>query len=160
MSNSANLNVAAVKPKFEITSNTKVLKSGVVLRQIRALHKLPYINVNTGDLGGWIESEYNLSQEGDCWVADKAQVYGAARVSGGAQVFANAVVSGDAHLFGFAKVSGDAQVFGNAMVYGHAQLIQKVKVFGNADVRGTASLYGKSEVSGDTQVSSHNFVAS
>jgi hypothetical protein len=39
-------------------------------------------NVKAGDIGGWVESEHNLSQEGDCWVygdayvCDDAQVYG------------------------------------------------------------------------------------
>ena len=36
-------------------------------------------NVKKGDLGGWIEKEDNLSQEGDCWVFGDAWVYGDAR---------------------------------------------------------------------------------
>lgn len=40
-----------------------------------------------GELGGWLESEANLSQEGDAWVYGNAQVYGNARVSGNARVY-------------------------------------------------------------------------
>ena len=82
------------------------------LRQIRYLKDLP--GINAGELGGWLESEKNLSQEGNAWV------------SGNARVFGNARVSGNAHVSGDARVSGKAQV-GNARVYGDAW------VFSNAD---------------------------
>ena len=45
------------------------------LRRIRALRDIPRYNVKAGDLGGWVESEKNLSQEGDCWVGGNARVY-------------------------------------------------------------------------------------
>lgn len=66
---------------------------------------------SNGEIGGWIESEANLSHEGDCWVSDDAKVYDAARVSDDAKV------SGNAQVFGNAKVSGNAQVYGDAEVY-------------------------------------------
>ena len=47
--------------KYELTDNKK---NG--LTQIRALRD--FGAVKAGDLGGWIESEKNLSQGGDCWV--------------------------------------------------------------------------------------------
>lgn len=34
--------------------------------RIRALRYIPRYGVRPGDLGGWIESEENLSQDGDC----------------------------------------------------------------------------------------------
>ena len=39
-----------------------------------------------GNLGGWIESEDNLSHDGNCWVFDEAGVYGAAEIGGNAVV--------------------------------------------------------------------------
>ena len=36
--------------------------------------------LSDGKLGGWIESEANLSQEGDCWVGDEACVWDCAKV--------------------------------------------------------------------------------
>ena len=44
-------------------------------------------NVKAGTVGGYIASEINLSQDGDAWVYDNAQVYGDAWVSGNAQVY-------------------------------------------------------------------------
>ena len=55
------------------------------LRQIRYLKDLP--GINAGELGGWLESEKNLSQYGDARVSGNAWVFGDARVSGDAQVY-------------------------------------------------------------------------
>lgn len=63
--------------KYELTSETKVI-SGVKLHRIKAL--MSFGNVMKGELGGWIESEKNLSQDGN------ARVGGNARVSGDATV--------------------------------------------------------------------------
>lgn len=73
--------------KYALTDET--MKIGVVtLHRIKAL--AAFANVDAGDLGGWIEKESNLDQDGDAWV------YGDARVYGDAWVYGNACVSGDA----------------------------------------------------------------
>ena len=62
------------------------------LRQVRYLKDLS--EIKAGELGGWLESEKNLSQEGN------AGVFGNAQVSGNAQVYGNAQVDGDAWVYG------------------------------------------------------------
>ena len=105
--------------KYELTDET----NGSGLRRIRALRDIPRYGVEEGDLGGWVESEGNLTQEGDCWVFDDAQVFGNTQVFDNAMVFGNARVCDDAQVsdtarvFGKARVSDDAQVFGNARVF-------------------------------------------
>ena len=74
--------------KYELTDET----NGSGLRRIRALRDIPRCGVKEGDLGGWVESEGNLTQEGDCWVSDDAQVFGIAMVFDNARVFDNAMV--------------------------------------------------------------------
>lgn len=61
-------------PKYEITS--EVHPEIPTLRRIRALRDIPRYAVKAGDLGGWIEKEANLTQEGDAWVRGDAQVFG------------------------------------------------------------------------------------
>ena len=89
--------------KFELTTETKIV-FGIKLFRIRALKAIARINIKVGDLGGWVEKENNLNQDGDAWVSGDAWVYGNARVSG------NASVSGDARVYGDARVSGNADV--------------------------------------------------
>jgi len=66
------------------------------LCRIRALRDIPHLDIRAGDIGGYVEREKNLSQDGDCWVCGDAQVYGNAWVYGDARVCGNAQVCGDA----------------------------------------------------------------
>ena len=94
--------------KYKITDE-KNRFAGRTLYRIQALKD--FSDVKSGDLGGWVESENNLSQEGDCWVYGDARVYGNARVSGHVWVSGNAVVSGHAWVSGNARVSDNANTY-------------------------------------------------
>ena len=115
--------------KYELTDETVRINS-IILHRIKAL--TDFGDVDAGDLGGWVESERNLSHDGNAWVYDNARVYGNARVSG------NALVYGDALVYGNARVYGDALVSGNARVYGNAWVSGDARVYGNAWVSGNA----------------------
>lgn len=95
--------------KYELTDGTKQV-NGVILHRIKALIDLD--EVKAGDLGGWIESEYNLCQAGECWVYDNAVVYGGASVSDDAQI------RDDARIIDNARISCSAIVRGNAVIGG------------------------------------------
>ena len=58
--------------------------NGLKLFRIQALKD--FDNVKTGDIGGYIESEKNLSQKGNCWVSGDAWIENNAEVSGDAKV--------------------------------------------------------------------------
>ena len=73
-----------MEKKYEFTGETKEFL-GKTLHRIRALVDIGK-DVKAGNLGGWIESEDNLSQEGDAWVTGQATVTGRATVTGQARV--------------------------------------------------------------------------
>ena len=129
--------------KYEFTGETR-LHGSVVLRQI--------CRISDGEIGGWIESEANLSHEGDCWVSSNAQIYGDCWVSSNAQIYGDAKVFGDAEVFGNAHVFGDAHVYGNAHVFGDAKVCGNAQVHGNAHVRGNAKVSSNAQVYGDAKV--------
>ncbi|KKK77985.1 hypothetical protein LCGC14_2848110 [marine sediment metagenome] len=85
--------------KYEFTGKT-IRHYHYTLRQIR--------RISDGVVGGYIESEENLSQEGNCWVAGSAQVYSDARVYGKAQVY------GDVLIHNTGSVSGNIRICGKA----------------------------------------------
>src|SRR5574337_1114896 len=99
--------------KYELVLNDFTITYGVKLFRIKALKD--FGDVRKGDLGGYIEKEDNLSQEGDAWVSGNARVFGHALVSG------NARVTGHARVFGHALVSGNARVTGDAWVSGNSR---------------------------------------
>lgn len=97
--------------KYKLTEETIELV-GKMLYRIEAVRD--FGDVKAGDRGGYIQSEKNLSHDGDCWVSGNALVFGDAQVSGNAWVFDNAKVSGNAWVFGNAWVSGDAEIGSDA----------------------------------------------
>lgn len=140
--------------KYELTDETKMIQSAdgpVTLHRIRAV--VDFGNVKAGELGGWIESEKNLSQEGNAWVHDNAQV------SGNAHVYNTAQISGNAQISEYACVHDNARVYGNAKVYGGARVFDEARVYGNSEiydycfVHGSARVYEHADVSGDAQIS-------
>ena len=116
--------------KYELTSETKVI-DGVELHRIKAIKS--FGNIKKGELGGWIESEKNLSQYGDAWVCGYAKVFDNAKVDGNAKVGGNAWVCGNAKVGGNAWVCGDAMVGGEAVVGGNAWVGWNAKVSKTAD---------------------------
>ena len=140
-----------MEKKYELIKTDTICAYGRTLFRVRYLCDIENI-VAAGDIGGYIEGEYNLSQQGNSVVLGDAEVYGNAKVCGDAKVYGNAKVCGDAMVFGNAKVYGNAKVFGDAMVFGNAKVYGNAEVYGNAKVCGDAEVYGNAEVCGDAEV--------
>ena len=103
--------------KFELTSES-IVKFGRTLFRIRAL--VAFGNVKEGELGGFLEKEENLAQDGNAWVGGNATVSGYATVCENATVSGYATVCENATVRGYATVCGDAWVRGYATVRGDA----------------------------------------
>lgn len=130
--------------KYILTEETIKLNNHTLYR-IQAIKD--FGEVHDGDLGGWIESEKNLSQTGKCWVWDDAMVYDSAKVSD------NAVVYGSAEIYGKAKIRGNATIGDNAKAYDNAVIYDNAKIYGNAIVYGYSEIYGNAEVLENAKVS-------
>ena len=161
----------SVEKKFKLTDETmevigekKMPFSDIlVLKRIQALKD--FGDVKKGDLGGFVESEGNLSQKDDAWIYNDAKVFGDAFISGNAkvygdaQVFGNAIVYENAQIFGHAKIVDDVEVSGNAQVYenayacGNARIFENAKICGAALVRKNARIYGNAAVYDESEVS-------
>ena len=100
--------------KYELTAEF-IEKWGKKLFRIKAL--ISFGSVEVGELGGYVEKEDNLAQDGNAWV------YGNARVCGDAEVYGDAWVYGNAEVYGNARVCGDAEVYGDAKVCGDADYL-------------------------------------
>lgn len=152
--------------KYKLLENENIENDGRKLYRIVATKD--FGDVHEGDKGGFIESCDNLSQEGNAWVYDNAQVCGStarvfddaqvrdnaevynAEVYDDAKVFDNASVFCGAQVFGNARVSQNAEVFDLAQVYDNAEVYDNAKVYG-ADVHGNAKVFGDVKVDGNTE---------
>lgn len=155
--------------KYELLDNDTILSpNGTTLRRIRALKSFDCIGV--GDLGGYIESELNLSIYDNAWISDnaivfeRAQVYdnakvsGSARISGNAFVFGNSKVSGRVHISEKSIVSGRTRIRDDVRISGNARILENVRISGNAHISGNAVITGKSNILGCTIISGNAFV--
>ena len=133
--------------KYELVKENTIEYDGKTLYQIKALKD--FGDVKTGDLGGYIEKEYNLSQDGNCWVYDKAKVYGEAKVFNYAEISEYSDIYGQAQVYGQAKVYDNTKVFKKAQVYGEAKVYGSAEVYDEARVYGNTKVYGNAEIFGE-----------
>ena len=136
--------------KYELITEDTIGVANSTLYRIRALRD--FADVKAGDLGGYVESEANLSQIGDCWLYGRAKAYENAMVWGDARVEDFACVFGNAEVLGDAKVYDNARIYGNAKVFGGAQVYDDAALFGDCTVSEQAHVYGDAVISGRASV--------
>ena len=113
-----------IDQKYEMTDEVRTMNGGQAVRRIRFLRDGLW--GPAGTLGGYLQSEENLSQSMDCYVSDEAVVMGDAEVSGNAVVRDQAVVRGQAMVTGWGHVVGDAVVQNMAEVGGFSWVMDQV----------------------------------
>lgn len=131
--------------KYELTENKKTFinASGKsqTLTQIRAIHTFTVITgtvVKAGSLGGWIETEDNLSQEGSCWLDESSEAMNQSQIKGnafleGSSIFDEATVTDNSHIQYSALsdstfVCGESWlqsscIYGNSLLGGHCRVL-------------------------------------
>lgn len=121
--------------KYEFTGKTrcvddKILKQIIAVRDIDTIYKL----VIAGEIGGYIETEKNLSHEGNCWV-----FY-------------------DSYVYEWANVRQNAVIRGRSYVHDHAVVGGNVLVSGTSEINGYASIYDDCVITGDSVISDFSFL--
>ena len=138
-----------MEKKYRLTDET-IKFGGVELHRIEALRD--FWRVKKGDKGGFVQSEKNLSHDGDCWIFNDAKVYSNAKVSGSATVSQNAIVSEEATVYENAIVRGSSVVRGLAIVRGSSIVNDFAIVHGSSIVEGHSIVSEEAVVSGKSIV--------
>ena len=143
--------------KYVLTDKTKEIY-GHILHRIKAVKD--FGDVKKDDLGGWIETEYNLSQFGNCWIYDNAIVCENANVRDNAIVCGNAIVYGEAYIWDNAKVRGSTIICDKVNISEYACIRDYANVYGRVSirdytvVRGNAKVHGEAIICGDAKIES------
>ncbi len=146
--------------KYEITGIAH--EKYPFLHRIRALRDIGS-EIKAGDLGGFVESEGNLSfeAEDDAWIFNDAIAAGEGHVDKGSVLRERAIVCGCAYASHGTEMSGDSRAEDDAYIRG-ARLSRCARVSGNGMVlqspttkaapilTGSCSVYGK--VMGDVML--------
>ena len=142
---------STIDRKYELTDiRQSVSISGETLYRIKALrdftNEATGVEIKAGQLGGYVQSENNLSHSGTCWVDESARV------------FNNATVSDDAYIGGESMANKNTVIKDSAIVDGAAWITQSAKISGNAYVRDQAFISGNAEVGGTAEVGRHHTI--
>ena len=134
------------RKKYKIVKDKHLMRSwkGKNYYPIQALIDIPEYKVHARDLGGFVESEKNLSQKGTCWIAHYGFVIGNARVYEDAFVDFYGEVKDNAKVHGHARIKTDSSIRENAEIYGRAQ-IHIAMIGGNAKIYEYAEVHCMSE---------------
>lgn len=113
--------------KYEVLKNDFIEYDNVKLYRIRALRDIDGL-LEEGELGGYIQSNENLDQNGDCWVGDNAIVYENARIRDNALVLDESIIGGlttvkDSVLIeGCNIIKGNIEISGDIVISGNNQV--------------------------------------
>ena len=134
--------------KYRLLDRDTIVLAGRKLYRIQALRDVCY-SVKEGKVGGYVESEANLSHEGRCWLYHDACAYEDARVEEDATLWGHATLRGKAKLIEGAALWGKAIVQGEAKVGGRSRILDQVVIGGKAVVKGRVSLHDDVHVGGN-----------
>lgn len=164
--------------KYELTGKSITLhrRDGTKgeLFQIRALKDIVspvYVTIGKGAIGGYIEDESNLSQDGGCWIYSDAAVFGHSKISENARIctgarIINSTIDGDVIIQATNLVEiRDSEIHGTAKVYcGTSYVdtrirINRSKISGNALIKSTGAVIEitKCNIGGDILISAGKF---
>lgn len=139
-------------PKYELTDETAEIRTekGAVIpvRRIRALRD--FGDVKAGELGGFIESEENLSHNGRCWVYGDAKAGGKTSIQDDASIRDNAVAV-NVSMKGSSLISMDAQA-SNVVMSGKSTITDNAFVDKRYHTTGRTIMKGDSRIEGDAVV--------
>ncbi|WP_312670189.1 YdcK family protein [Pseudescherichia sp.] len=118
-------------------------KRHVTLRQIVALQD--FHDVQAGTLGGWVEDEQVLSQQGNCWIYDEnSMVFGGSRIADSARISQPCTIYDGVDISGHAWVDG-AEICRGARLSGNV-LVQRSRVSGECLLGDDARILNGSEI--------------
>ena len=152
--------------KYKLTEESKVLEREITVYRIEALKDFTLINgkeVKKGDKGGWLQSEANMSQEGNCWVYEECVMMGNSHRSGDSIGYGNSLQYGNSRQYGNSmqydnsrqgsysrqygnsRQYGDSWQYGNSMQYGNSRQYDNSWQYGNSRQFGNSRQYGNSQ---------------
>lgn len=135
--------------KYDFTGKT-LIHCGTEYRQIISLKSFGSVSEN--EIGGFIQTEKNLSHFGNCWVKDSSKIGEDALIYGNAVVEGNVIVLGNSHIFGSAHLSENVIVYGRSKLFGRCEVSGNVHIYQDACVSFNAKISGNSKIRGNTLI--------
>ena len=128
--------------KYELIKESKTIFEGREVYRIRALKD--FRNVRAGDVGGWVCSYNNLSQEGNCWI------YGNAKCLDHARIFDNAMIIDNSKMFDKSKMYDNSMMCDNSMMYNNSMMCNRAIMRNSSMMLDNSKMFDNSIMYDDT----------
>lgn len=152
------MNIALATPKYEFTNNKKLMfeQTLIQIQATKDFTRADGFKVKKGDLGGFIQSEQNLSQDGLCWLDETSCALHSARILDDALALNGSILRDssvlcekttlkDSTICGKASISGESQIKSSSIadeaIIQDRCLICDSFVGDNAIISGEAKIY-------------------
>jgi len=109
-------------------------------------------DVKEGDIGGYVETEDNLSHTGNCWIYDDAIMRHESRMTGNAKLHNTAVMYNNSSITDDAEMFGDASLYNHATLHGSAVMCNDSAMYNNTEMFDHAQLYGSASLFGNAMI--------
>ena len=132
--------------KYEILMDKEntIEWEGRTLHRIRALKD--FRNVRKGDTGGYVENEYNLSQEGDCWIYDEAKAMDNSRI------YDNSVMYNYSVMYDYSEIHDSSIMHDNGRMYNNSRMYDYSEIHDSSIMHDNGRMYNDSEMYGDSEL--------
>lgn len=138
-----------MEKKYELTNITKEY-GGKTLYRIRALKN--FGDVKAGDLGGWVQSEDNLSQKGYCWIYDNAKCMDDARMYDNSRMYDDSKMYWNSIMYDDSRMRDKSEMRGNSKMYGYTIMRDNSIMYDNSTMYGNSRMYGNSVMYDDSKM--------
>ncbi|MCB0802844.1 MAG: hypothetical protein KDB74_07080 [Flavobacteriales bacterium] len=121
--------------KYKLT-NESLIFEGRTLYRIKALRDIPSWGVKAGDLGGYVQHEYNLDQSGDCWIFDNAKAMDNSQVTGNSRMYGNSYMCENSRMYDYSLMRDNSSMRNNSSMRGNSSMCDNSRMCENSGMYG------------------------
>jgi len=120
--------------------------------------------ISDGLIGGWLQSEGNLSHTGNCFAYDDCVVMEDAFVTDHAEIRGNVLMKDFARIGGCARAEGEINICGNTVIRdkvqisGRGRIDRNVKIFGKAHITDKFYITDFAWIADYAMISGHSYI--
>ena len=141
--------------KFELSNITMEYK-GRTLYRIKATKD--FSDVNKGDLGGWVQYEENLSQQGNCWLYDDSKCMDESRVTDNSimrdftEMYNCSKMHDYSKMYDYSKMHNYSKMYSDSIIYDYSKMYDHARMFADSAMFGASEMHDYSEMHGSSRM--------
>ena len=121
-----------------------------VLHRIRALKD--FGDVKEGNIGGFVQTEDNLSHDGNSWIYDNAKCMDDARVCDNAKMYNNSKMYDNSRMFDYSIMYDNSIMFDNSRMYNNSKMLDNSRMFDDTMMFDNSIMFDNSRMYDDTMM--------